>query len=507
MPDIVNAARTSSPGPERASPPWQRHERATASDALSRGNPRIVLGICVAMGFTTLLDQAIFTMAVPRLRDGLHASPSQLQLILSIYSVAFGVALVPAGRLGDIIGRRSLFLFGLAVFTGFSVLGGLAWSPRSIIVARLLQGLGAGIINTQVLGLIQDLFHGQARARALGHYASAGGLSAAAGPLIGGLVLALTPPDVGWRLLFLVNVPFGVGVFVLAWRHLPAIRPPAGRLSLDLIGLALLSVATLALMLATLVSGTGGVPVRVWLVAAAASLLLFVCWEVQFERRGGTALLTRGLVRSSGYVLGTAVAMFQFAAGLTVGMVTTLFFLDGLGVRPLTFAALSVAPALGMMVSSTQSWRFAGRFGRTGVAVAIAAYACLIALQGGAMLALPVSGILIAYPAIGLLQGAASGLIHAPNQAMTLADAGAGEGRGVAAGFLQLSQRLACAIGLSWGAGIFFARLAPGASLDAYRAAFGASVALVGALSCGALLAAIADARRRRAPAEQTHGR
>lgn len=195
-----------------------------ASDERRSG---IVLGICVATGFTTLLDQSVFTLAVPRLREGLHASAAELQLIISIYSVAFGIALVPAGRLGDMIGRRRLFLFGLAMFAGFSVPGGLADRAWVVVVSRLLQGLGAGIINTQVLGLIQDLFQGHRQARALGSYASAGGLSGLIGPLAGGVILALAPPDLGWRLLFLVNVPFGALIFVLAWRLLPRDRASA----------------------------------------------------------------------------------------------------------------------------------------------------------------------------------------------------------------------------------------------------------------------------------------
>jgi len=480
-------------------PLLQHPDRVDAdAPAQSDGNARIILGICVAMGFTTLLDQTIFALAVPRLRDGLHASASQLQLIISTYSVAFGVALVPAGRLGDIIGRRSLFLIGLAMFAGFSVLGGLAWSAQTVIAARLLQGLGAGIINTQVLGLIQDLFQGIGRAKALGRYASAGGMSGAVGPLLGGLVLALTPPDIGWRLLFLANVPFGAVIFFLALRHLPRSRSQPQKFSLDTGGLVLLSLITLSLMFATLVGSTGSLSARAYLLVAVAGVPLFVCWEVYYQRRGGTPILARGLVRSPGYVLGTTVAMFQFAAGLTLGIVSALFFLDGLRIGPLLFGALSVSSALGMLASSTRSWRFVSRFGRPGVAFVIAVYAALLVLEGLAILLLPVPGILYVYPAIGLLQGVASGLIHAPNQVMTLAEAGEGEGRGLAAGFLQLSQRLACSIGMSLGAGIFLVRLTSGASLEAYRSAFVAALGLVLALTGGALLAALADMFRRR---------
>ncbi|MEX3845452.1 MFS transporter [Paraburkholderia sp. BR10882] len=459
---------------------------------------RLVLGICVAVGFTTLLDQSIFTMAVPRLRDTLHASAAQLQLIVSVYSMAFGIALVPAGRLGDIIGRRLLFLVGLAIFTSCSVLGGLANYASTVIAARLLQGIGAGMLNTQVLGLIQDQFHGLTRARALGRYASAGGLAAAAGPVLGGLLLAWAPHSSGWRLLFLANVPFGVAAFVLAWRHLPRSRPAGRRFSLDVPGLFLLSGATFALMGATLVtpraaSGSS----QAWLCAAVAAPLLFSGWEWFYGRHGGTPILSRGLVRSPGYVLGTLVAMGQFASGLTIGVITTLYFLDNLRIGPTVFAALTVPGALGMMTASRYSWRFMERCGRAGVTCAIGFYAVFTALQGAAMLWLPREAIFIAYPLLGLLQGAASGLVHAPNQAMSLAVTGEGEGRGVAAGFYQLSQRLASAVAMSWGSGILIGAAARTGTTSS-RMGLAGALGLALAFSAGAGLASVADLLRRR---------
>ncbi len=457
-----------------------------------------MLGICVAMGFTTLLDQTIFGMALPRLRDSLHASPGQLQWIVAIYSIAFGIALVPAGRLGDLIGRRRLFLIGLSMFSGFSLVGGLAQNAPVVIVARLLQGVGAGMINTQVLGLIQDLFRGSSQARALGRYASAGGLAGLAGPVLGGLILALTPDDLGWRLMFLVNVPFGVVIFYLVWRHLPRRRSSGERFSLDAVGLLLLSAVTLFSMLATLADADARVPARTYLVAALAGAWLFVLWERRYQRRGGSPILGAGLTGSPGYVLGTLVAMFQFAGGTTFGMVATLFFLDGLKTGPLWFALLSIAPAVGMMVSSARSWRFGSRFGRAGVVVAIAAYMATLVLLGIGVLWLPVAGIGLLYPLLGLVLGALGGLIHAPNQAMTLAEAGAGEGRGTAAGFFQLSQRLASSVGMSWGVGLFAGAAGAHSGLLAWRHAFAEALVLVLGLLSAALVAALSDGIRRR---------
>ncbi|WP_269505899.1 MFS transporter [Burkholderia sp. IMCC1007] len=471
--------------------------RGASHDA--RASADIVLGICVAMGFTTLLDQAIFTLAVPMLRSGLHASTAEIQLITSVYSIAFGIALVPAGRLGDVIGRRVLFLVGLAMFTGFSVLGGLADDARTVIIARVLQRLGAGMINTQIFGLIQDLFTGSAQARALGRYAMAGGLSGLVGPMLGGLILASVPPDVGWRLLFLVNAPFGIVVFCLALRYLPRHRLSDGRFSIDLIGLVLLSAITLALMLATLVGSAAMPPRRICVAVALAGVPLFVAWEAAYQRRGGTPILSRGLVGSSGYVLGTLVAMCQFAAGVTLGMVSALFFLDGLHLDPLLYAALSVPAALASIASAMWSWRFVGRFGRGGTVFAIACYAFAVAAQGLATEYFEVRWVVLTYPAIVLLQGFASGLIHAPNQAMTLAQIGQDEGRGLAAGFLQLSQRLACSIGMSWGTGVFLMQASSSAGVVAYRDAFAEVLMPILLLVAAAFAAACADWISRRA--------
>lgn len=466
---------------------------------------RIILVLCVAAGFTTILDQSMFSLAVPSLRDSLHATPAQLQLILSMFSITFGIALVPAGRLGDIIGRRRLFLIGFAVFTAFSLLSGAAQDANTVIAGRMLQGLGAGIINTQVMGLIQDVFQGAQRAQALGAYAASVGLSGALGPLVGGVLLSIGPPDVGWRLLFLVSVPFGVTVFLLGLRHLPrpvdARQPGTRRLGgLDGVGLTLLTLTTLALMASSLVTEQA-VPVWVYLLAAAVFGAGFFWWERRYAARGRTPVLTPGLARSRGYVLGTVVAAFQFATGLTLGTVSTLFFLDGLGWSPLLYAALSLPRAATMFLASTNSWRFVTRFGRPGVVWVIAASTLLLVIESLAVALLPVSGIIAVFLVVGAAQGVTGGLITAPNQTLTLGHAPPG-GAGVAAGFLQLSQRLMSALGVTVGTGLFLLVAAAGTagsvSLEQYRLAFLAAAGLVVLMSLLSLAAAWLDARRQR---------
>jgi MFS family permease len=138
---------------------------------------------CLAAGFTTLLDSSIVNLAVPLTRS-LHASTAQVQWLLASYSLTFGLALVPAGRLGDLLGRRRLFLAGVGLFGLGSLLSGAAPGTTLVIVARLLQGTGGGIISSQVLSTIQDLYTGRDRARALGAYGVTAGLAGLTGPLL-----------------------------------------------------------------------------------------------------------------------------------------------------------------------------------------------------------------------------------------------------------------------------------------------------------------------------------
>jgi MFS family permease len=424
---------------------------------------RAALWLCLGAGFITLLDQSMFVLAVPAMSASLHADSGSVQWILAGYSLAFGVALVPAGRLGDIVGRRTLFIAGIAVFGASSLVGGLATDPSLVIIARLLQGLGAGTLNPQVLGLLQDIYSGHDRAKALGAYAAAGGSAAVCGPLIGGLVLSVGDPAIGWRILFLANVPLVLVLVPLAFRLLPhsARRPETAKPSIDVLGALLLGGVVIASLIPT-IYGAGIIAVTSLAIGAGA-LLAFAGWEILYHRRGRTPLLSASLVKSKGYTLGTVVALCQFGVGAGMAAVTAFYFLSGTGMAPLAAAAILAPQAAGMLLASSFSWRFVARYGRAGIVYAlVGSLACLIAkdlfvqmLDGGTAA--------LAVAAVGLAQGVATGLVVAPNQTLTLAHAPAGTA-GVAAGFYQLSQRFAAALCSAAAAGMF---------LQAYGAATG----------------------------------
>ncbi|WP_347108450.1 MFS transporter [Paenarthrobacter sp. S56] len=449
---------------------------------------RSALWLCLGAGFITLLDQSVFVLAVPAMSASLHADPGSVQWILASYSLAFGVALVPAGRLGDIVGRRTLFISGIAVFGASSLLGGLAADPSWVIVARLLQGLGAGTLNPQVLGLLQDIYTGHGRAKALGAYAAAGGSAAVCGPLIG-LVLSFGDPAISWRILFLANVPLVLILVPLAFALLPrTTRESRNRSSVDVLGAILLGGVVIASLVPT-IYGPGIVAV-VSLGLGAAALVSFAIWEVLYHRHGGTPLLSESLAKSKGYALGTIVALCQFGVGAGMAAVTSFYFLSGTGLAPLAAAAILAPQAAGMLLASSSSWRYLARFGRAGIVFALAVGLATLVAKDLAVQLFDDATAALAVAVVGLLQGPATGLVVAPNQTLALGHAPAGDA-GVAAGFFQLSQRFAAALCSAAAAGMFLQ--AHGGSA---RAAFHQGILMCCILLGVALVAGALDWRR-----------
>lgn len=448
-----------------------------------------MLALGVATAFTTLLDQAVFSFAVPSIQRSLDADAAQVQWLTSSYSLAFGLALVGAGRLGDLLGRRFLYMLGLVLFAVAGFAAALADDATTVIVARLVQGFGAGIVNPQVLGLFQDTFRGIMRSRALSGYTTAGSAAGLVGPLGGGILLTVLPDSTGWRLVFLLAVPLAVVLIVAAVFVLPRpVAVPGGlRIALrqvDVVGVVLLGAGTLALLAALAFTGV-------------AFFVAFALWERRAHAGDGPAVLHPALARSRGYLLGTAVATLTFGSALGLGLLTTLFLIDGLGYSPFAAALLLTPRALGMVIGSMLSWRLVRRFGRSGITWALG----LALLAVTAEVALVTAGseplILLGVVGAGALQGFFAGLFTPSNQSLTLNEAPAGV-NGVAAGFYQLSQRLSAALALSIYAGTY---LAASATMPA-SFAFGAAASITIAASLGALLISAADGNRRHQPDE-----
>ncbi|MFD0277467.1 MFS transporter [Kitasatospora sp. NPDC127111] len=447
---------------------------------------RRVLLVCVAGGFTTLLDQSVLNTSIPALRESLHAQPAHLQWIVAGYSLAFGLALVPGGRLGDVRGRKWFFVTGLALFTAVSLLSATATEPWVLVAARLLQGAGAGLVNSQMIGTIQDVFGGQLRARALGMYAVTGGLAFALGPPVGGAVLAAVGPEQGWRLTFLLNVPFGLATVVLAARHLPRPRRSARAADLDVVGLLLVAALTLTLML-PFVQPPGWTG---WLAFAAGAGLLLAAlarWQRRYARAGRQPLIHPALTRSRPYALGTAVAMAQFGSSIAAGLVLTMFLQDGLGLSPMGAALVALPSAVSMGVASALAWRVVQRFGRRTVTAGMTGSA-LVMLAGGLVVRWGPAGALPWLLAVlQLLGGAAVGVMGATNQAYVLRHAPA-EAAGVSGAILQMAQRIAAAVSVSALSGVYLRATGGGGG---HRAAYAYASVVCAAVAGLAVLASV----------------
>ncbi len=315
---------------------------------MSRDSPAVVhsgrwraLAVSQIAAFMALLDVSIVNVALPSIERGLGASPATVQWVVSGYGLTFGLALIPAGRLGDILGRRRMFLIGLSAFVVTSALTGAAPTTGLLIAARLLQGVAGGVLIPQNSGLIQELFQGAERGKAFGILGTTIGLATAAGPVIGGLILAVfTGPD-AWRWVFYVNVPIGLVAFLLAIRFVPRLASGTGkRTHLDLVGTVLLGCGVLSLLL-PLVNAVSGGPGRLWPLLGVAPLLLFAFgrWELRCARRGRQPLLDPRLARTSGYAAGLSIGSLYFLGFTGIWLVLALYFQDGLGYSPLRSGA------------------------------------------------------------------------------------------------------------------------------------------------------------------------
>lgn len=461
------------------------------------------LGVCLAIGFITMLDVSIVNVALPSIERSLDAGASQLQLIVAGYTLAFGLVLVPAGRLGDARGRRGLFLAGLTGFALTSLGAGLASSDEVLAVMRLLQGASAGLLNPQVVGTIQQLFRGYERGRAFGYFGATIGVSTALGPLLGGLILQVAGPEHGWRWVFFVNVPVIAVVLPLAMRFLPRGRPagpadPAARPRLDVPGLALVALTTTAVMIPFVVttgSGDDDASRWWWLAVAAALGTVTVLWERRYQRRTGAAVLDPRVLGEPSFRNGAVLGMAYFAGFTAVFLVTTLYLQQVAGFTPLQAGLVGMPFAVASAVAAQQSGRLVATKGRALVVVGL-----VLVVLGliGTDLAIR----LVDPPGVGwvvagtqMVAGAGSGLVIAPNQTLTLARVPL-DRAGVAGSMLQVGQRLGSALGVAVALSTYYGGLAAGLpGSEAAGRALLVTVVLVGV----ALVVGVADllARRR----------
>ncbi|MFE2302407.1 MFS transporter [Streptomyces sp. NPDC059445] len=457
----------------------------------------------------SLLDVTIVAVALPSMQRALHASAPSIQWVVSGYALTFALVLVTAGRLGDAIGRRRIFLLALAAFVLCSAAAGAAPTITLLVVARLAQGVAAGCLAPQNSALIQQMFRGAERGRAFGLFGATVGVSSAVGPVIGGLILMLADGPQGWRWIFYVNVPVGAVAFLLGLRLLPKVAPRR-RERLDLRGVLLLGTGVLALMLPLILAESGGVRRLWWLFLVGPALLaVFAWWERRLTAAHGQPLLDPRLVTSTrGYAAGAVIAALYFVGFSGVWLVFALYFQNGQGFTPLR-SGLAVTPfALGSAAAAVVAGRLVERLGRLLTVCGLTAVALGL---GGAVLILRLApgdqAVWYAAPAL-FAGGLGSGCVISPNVTMTLRDVPV-RMAGAAGGALQTAQRLGGAVGTAALPGLFYVVLGTG------RHDFGSALSIAVGSGIVAILCALALAvhdwlrdhrpRSPRRPAETPH--
>lgn len=316
-----------------------------------------------------LIDFFIVNVALPTIRQDLGASEAVLELVVAGYGVSYAVLLVLGGRLGDMFGRRRLFLGGMAAFGLTSLACGLAPSAWTLVVARVAQGAAAAAMLPQVLATIQSATSGHRRARAMSLYGATAGLSMVAGQILGGVLIAAAPLSFlgegsGWRTVFLVNVPVALVGLVLAVRAVPETRSSRPE-PVDVPGTLLLALSLLTLLAPLTEGRAAGWPLWTWLALAAFPFvaLAFYLVERHADRRGRTPLvppslfelvsLRRGLIMIVPFSIGFSGFMFVIAVALQ----------QGAGHGPVAAGLALVPMAVSFFVVSLAGPRLVARFG------------------------------------------------------------------------------------------------------------------------------------------------
>jgi EmrB/QacA subfamily drug resistance transporter len=420
------------------------------------------LGVLLIGMFMSLLDATIVNVALPTIRTSLSASEATLSWIISGYALAFGLALIPAGRLGDRLGHKWVFITGLALFTAASLACGLAQDGTQLIVARVIQGLAAGIYLPAVTAYIQLLFTGRTRGKAFAIMGAVIGVSSALGPLIGGLLIQVFGNANGWRLVFVVNLPFGIAALIAAVLMLPRGSESRGEASgVDAVGLLLLSGGLVAILVPLIEGQDQGWPVWTYLSLAGgvALIALFAAWEVFVARRGKSPLVPPHLFSHPAFTGGVILALVYFAAFVSIFFTISILWQAGLGHTALESGVVSIPFALGSIVGASQSGRLAAKIGRTVLVIGAGMVAVgLIALWLVLMLVSP--GDLTSWDLLLplLVAGTGSGMFIAPNAQFIIATVDRQEA-GAASGVIGTMQRLGSAIGIAIIGSVFFGTL------------------------------------------------
>ncbi len=412
----------------------------------------IVLAVVMAANMMDLMDATIVNVAGPSIRTALGGSDAALQWLSAGYTLAFAVFLITGARLGDMFGRRRLFLIGSAGFTAMSAACAAAPSTTVLIALRMAQGAFGALMIPQGFGMIKEVFEEDEMGKVFGAFGPVMGISMLAAPILAGALVEANLWGSGWRLVFLINVPIGIATLACSFRVLPRTIAHPG-ITLDKVGVVLIGVALTAIIYPLIEGREAGWPA--WTFAllgfGAAALGAFYLWERHLR---GDALIEPGLLSNRTYTSGILVALATFGAFGGLLLCVSLFTQLGEGFSPIHAGVTLTPMVIGMVVGMTASFALVKRLGRRLIQIGVALIAA-----GAAVLALTITGSHTVStwdlaPALALIGLGAGGSL---GQLFDFILAGVSmEEVGSASGVLEAAQQLASAVGVAALGTIFF---------------------------------------------------
>nr|AMX23338.1 multidrug resistance protein stp [Actinoallomurus sp. ID145698] len=436
-----------------------------SAQTVSRPSPmdaKAWIGLIVILlaAFMELLDVSVVSVAIPAIQRDVDATYAQIQWTLAGYQLAFAAGMITGGRLGDIFGRKRMFITGVFAFVVASLLCGLAPSAGLLVLFRVIQGLAAAAMFPQVLAIMHVSFPEEKRAAVFGAFGAMASLAGIAGPLLGGVLVDANIFGWGWRTIFLINLPVGVIALALAPSLVKESRS-SERVKLDLSGALLVTAAVVLLVYPVIQGRDAGWPAWTWIsmVASLPVFALFAWWQHARKRGGGTPLVELRLFLQRSFSVGLVVSLLFWTAIASVFLVLTIFLQAGWNYTPL-HAGLTFLPLAGAsVIGSGIAVPLAPKIGRVVVQIG-----CLICIAGIVWLMVTVHGQTTSLTTWKLTPsfvvfGIGLGMLIATLNDLILTGV-RGDDAGSATGVLNTAGQVAGAVGVAVIGLIFFGQLA-----------------------------------------------
>lgn len=430
---------------------------APPASAVRKDRRWLGLFAVLAAMIMNLLDATVVNVAAPSIRAELGGSYSTLQWIAAGYTLALAVGLLTGGRLGDMYGRKRMMIGGVVGFLVTSVACAAAWSPASLVGARVLQGLCAAVMIPQAFGLVRDLFPPREIGKAFAAFGPVIGGSTILGPVVAGLLVDADLFGSGWRMIFLINVPLGLFALLAGVRALPAVAPSARNTRLDLAGAALAGMGMFALVYPLVQGREQGWPAWTFAMLAGSVAVLagFAVHQLRRRRTGGVPLIELSVFARRSYTSGVLFVVVFFGAVVGFSLAVGLFLQLGLGYSPMRASLTMAAWAVGAFLGSGFAVAMMAKLGRK------------ILHLGLALMGVGIAGVYLVFQVAGteigtghlvtplVIFGFGMGMIFVPLFDIIMGEVEDHE-VGSAAGALESIQQLGASLGVAVLGTVFF---------------------------------------------------